>query len=461
MHLSPFIALVAWIPISLIVFWRYPSRIAILVNFLGGWAVLPGANFPPSSDPFPYWILGVCLPTDYLITKATIVGFAGLLGVLAFDFPSLHRFRPTWIDLPMAVWCLVPLLSAATHPATMQQGLFGCVYQTLAWGGPWLLGRIYFAETASLLLATQAALVAALLYVPICLLEFLKGPHLYALLYGYEPYRLVGADRYIGFRPIGLMEDGNQLGIWMAAATLIAVSFALHRILPRILGIPMAGVAVILAVTTVLCQSIGSILILILLLPITLFQRRFVLRFTVAALILGIVAFAAIRMMGVVSLRAVAEHNRVAHALASGLKDIGRQSFGWRLARDEGHVHTALEHPLLGSGLWYWWQNGNARPWSLWLLVLGMYGVVGLAAFGSILFLPVIRATWSATREQDPRIAHLRLTLAALILMVALDNLLNGAMILPYLLIVAGLSAHRPALRETPQAPEILSPLPA
>jgi hypothetical protein len=77
-----------------------------------------------------------------------------------------------------------------------------------------------------------------------------------------------------------------------------------------------------------------------------------------------------------------------------------------------------------------------------------MYGVVGLTAFGSILFLPVIRAAWSPAGGNGPPEQSLRLALAALILMVAVDDLLNGAMILPYLLVMAGLAAPRAHLAQ-------------
>jgi len=105
-----------------------------------------------------------------------------------------------------------------------------------------------------------------------------------------------------------------------------------------------------------------------------------------------------------------------------------------------------LHTPLFGSGQWDWWQGGDSRPWSLWLLVFGMYGLVGLMAFGSILFLPVIRSVWSPVVGNFRDDSDLRRTLVALILMVALDNLLNGAMILPYLLAMGGLASRKASM---------------
>ncbi|MGA2672909.1 MAG: hypothetical protein ABSE99_06735 [Terracidiphilus sp.] len=446
MHLSPLAALIGWIPVGLCLFRRYPVRIAILANFLGGWAVLPGARYIPTTEAFPYWILGVCLPANYFFTKAMVTGLTGLAGILIFHPADLKRFRPGLCDLPMAVWCCVPLLSAFTHWSTHREGLVGAAYQAISWGAPWLLGRIYFSDRASLLLAAKACVVAGICYVPVCLFELCAGPQLYAFIYGYQPYRWVGAERYIGFRPIGLLEDGNQLGIWMAVATLLAVCLSARRLVARILGLPMGWVATGLAATTLLCQSVGSILLLLLLLPLALLKRRSVLRALVAVLVLGIVSFALFRMAAPVSLRLLALRSGAAHSISSALTEIGRHSLAWRVVREESDMATALQKPLLGFGQWNWWQNGKFRPWSLWLLVLGMYGLVGLVAFGLILFLPVIRASRPSAGGSDPDDATLRLALVAVILMVAFDNLLNGAMILPYLLVMGGLTTRRASL---------------
>src|ERR1700678_230165 len=124
MHLSPFAVLIGWIPLGAYFFRRYPARIAILLNFFGGWAVLPGASYRATPDAFPYWILGVCLPTNYFLTKATATAIAALVGTLLFHRADLKRFRPGIYDLPMAIWCSVPLLSVATHWSTFHENLF-------------------------------------------------------------------------------------------------------------------------------------------------------------------------------------------------------------------------------------------------------------------------------------------------------------------------------------------------
>jgi len=445
MPFSPLAILIGWIPLGAYLFRRYPTRVAILLNFLGGWAILPGANYAPTPGDFPYWILGVCLPSGYFLTKATAIGLAAIAGILLFRLGETRQFRPGLCDLPMALWCCVPLLSAATHPNTFHEGLAGAAYQTIAWGVPWFLGRIWFSDSNSLLLAAKGCVIAGLCYIPICLVEIFSGPQFYAFFYGFQPYRWVGASRYLGYRPIGFLEDGNQLGIWMAAAALVAVSLALRRLTGPILGIPAKWAAIALAAVTLLCQSAGSIVLLVFLLPLTLLRRRSILRACIAVLIFGIVAFALFRMTGLVSLRALAQRSGLLHSIADGLNRIGRHSLVWRLARDESQLRIAMHKPLLGYGQWNWWQTGDTRPWSLWLLIFGMYGLAGLLAFGAIFFLPVFRSVWPAAINRAPNDTNLRLALAGVILIAAFDCLLNGALILPYLLLMGGLASSKPA----------------
>jgi len=459
-HVPPFAALIAWIPISLFFFFRCRPRLAVLITFVAGWAVLPTANFTPSDNPFPYWIMGVCLPAGYFVTKATITGLAGILGVLLFDSRSLRRFRPSAWDLPMVLWCIAPLLSGVANHASYQNalrsGLRGMAYAVVAWGVPYLLGRIYLNDNASLALAARAFAIAGLCYVPICLIELFTGPQFYAHVYGYQPYRWLGAERYVGFRPIGFLEDGNQLGIWMAIATLAAAGLWKAGRRSRILGLPAGWAMVLLFCATILCQSAGSIVFLLCLLPFVFISSLTFRRVLVGGFALIVLSFAGLRLANVISVRQLVDNGGPARAAASFLARIGRQSFGWRLAQDERHVRTALAKPFLGSGQWDWWKNGEGRPWGLWLLAYGMYGAVGLLALEAMQFLPIIGAAWLPTPRDDTPEEEglpdesvgsgddgLRLGLAAAILLAAIDNLLNCGMILPLVLVIGGMSVWK------------------
>jgi hypothetical protein len=438
--IPPLIALLTWIPVSLFFFWRYPIRVAILINFLGGWALLPSAAFVASPVQFPYWILGTCLASNYFFTKATVTGLSGLIGILVFDRRSFARFQLSIWDLPTLAWCIVPIFSGVANEQSFGISLRGGLYQLLAWGAPYLVGRLYFSDTASLHLAAKALVIAGLAYVPICLVELFIGPHFYAVLYGYQPYRWIGAQRYFGFRPIGLLEDGNQLGIWMATSTVIAVYLWMQNLVKDIIGIPIAWISVILLAVTFLCQSAGSIILLIGLLLFLFFSRHDLTKALTAIVLFVVVTLVALRLGNVISLRTIVKQNMAANAGAQALKKLGRGSFGWRLSQDEKHVGIALEKPILGFGVWDWWKVSSSRPWSLWLLSFGMYGIVGLLALEGLQLIPVARILWFPFARSETDGSDLHRVLATVILMSALDNLLNASMILPILLLIGGLS---------------------
>ncbi|MBV8674845.1 MAG: hypothetical protein JOZ33_15565 [Acidobacteriaceae bacterium] len=443
MTLPPLAAFIAWIPLSLVFFRRFPIRVAILLTFLGGWAVLPVGRF--DGQPSPYWILGNGLYTDYFLTKATVTSLAGLLWALVFDGKSFRAFRLTFWDLPMLVWCLVPLLSAIANPEDFADGMIGELYQILAWGVPWVLGRIYFSDTASLRLAAKAFVIAGLLYVPVCLIEIAMGPQIYAHLYGYQPYRWVRAQRYIGYRPIGLLETGTQLGIWMSTSALVAVWLWLRRTVDRVLGIPAGWAAGILLATTLLCQSGGSVVLLLALLPFVFVSRRYFPRICAVLLVFGIVLFAGLRLTNAMSVRTLLKRSAMMRSGAAFLKNIGRGSLMMRLDSDERTVDLALAQPILGSNQWYWWRDSGLRPSGLWLLAFGMYGIFGLLALEALQILPIVRVVWFPVARSDIEDLNLRHAFVAVVLMTAIDNLLNNSMILPLLVVMGGMSTWEAA----------------
>jgi len=440
MIIPPLVALLAWVPITLLIYRKYPMRIALLINFIGGWAVLPAANYKSTGDAFPYWILGTSLESDYFLTKAVVIGFSGLLGVFLYDRASFKRFRLTVWDLAMGMWLIAPLLAGIANPDNMQEGFTGELYQLLAWGAPYLIGRLYFVDTQSLQLAAKAFVIGGLAYIPFCLFEIIRGPHLYVWVYGYLPFQLTGADRLIGYRPIVFLENGNQLGIWMATASLIATWLWWRKTATHILRIPILPAAIALFVVTLLCQSTGAIILLLALTPFVFLDPRYLSRTVSVGLVLGILGFAALRIANIVQVRDLVKDNAAAHASAEYLKSIGKDSFGWRLRQDERHIETALMEPILGWGQWDWWKDGFERPWSLWLLVFGMYGSVGLISLEALLLIPALRAVWYPLARSDIGYTNMRHTLSAAVLISAIDSLLNASLILPLLLVIGGMT---------------------
>src|SRR4051794_15312088 len=93
MHATPIIVFSLWFLAGTLFFRMCPLRIAIVSNFLAGWAILPGADFASPQSDFPYWILPVCLPSTSFLTKATVLGITAIAGVLLFHRAEIRKLE--------------------------------------------------------------------------------------------------------------------------------------------------------------------------------------------------------------------------------------------------------------------------------------------------------------------------------------------------------------------------------
>ena len=168
------------------------------------------------------------------------------------------------------------------------------------------------------------------------------------------------------------------------------------------LEVPIAWISGVLFITTLLCQSVGSIVILSACSCSLLYGRAICLALSLRCFSLAILAFMGLRVANFISLRSLIERNAVAYSAAQVSKrnsaPIVRMA---ALSRQEKYIDTALAEPLLGTGAWDWWKGTGSRPWGLWLLALGMYGLAGLLALECLQLLPVARILGSPLARGD------------------------------------------------------------
>ena len=81
-----------------------PKRTAAFSALIFGWLVLPWA--------VKYPLIG---PID--ITRDSAVTLSVLACIVIFDPAVLLRLRPSWMDLPVAVWCVSPFFTSLLLPA--------------------------------------------------------------------------------------------------------------------------------------------------------------------------------------------------------------------------------------------------------------------------------------------------------------------------------------------------------
>jgi hypothetical protein len=449
----PTLLLGSWVVVTILLYWQLGGRRAALIAIIGGWAFLPTGDYSAEVLRVGSEIGGpthaVAIPGLPWFNKATAIGLGCLCGAVLFDWLTLRRARPRWFDLPAALWILVPIASTAANGNPIAGGLAQSRHLALAWGVPYAIGRVWFADGPALRSFARAWLAAGVAYLPLGLAEFAAGPFWYHAFYGGHVYRFSGSERWVGHRPLVFLEDGNQLGMWAATAAVAAAWLWALGDLPswggRRLRVPGVAVVASLIAASLLWQSHGSIILMLLaLLPLIAIgqsgeYRRWLI---VAGVFLVIAVVAALTSMVIVG-----GPGGIQGQLRSLFHGIGKQSFTWRLARIVEDFPQLAQRPILGWGRADWsglspdgsFQDPIAL--SFWFLVTGMYGALGLLASASLLLLP-IAASASRVRSlgwNSSPWSFVALTAVILSLNVA-DLAMNSGFLLPMLVAAGGLN---------------------
>lgn len=421
------IAYLSWLPASLLAFKFAPRHYAPWICVFGGWVLLPPAVYPiPPSSGFPFWITGSSLPSDVLISKAWVAPLATCVASLIFD---VRRWRSTplnvW-DACIGLFCLWPLIQNAIVGHSSPAAWASSLYLTGAWALPWWLGRLYLLTKGDAQSFAVVFTAAMLFLLPIAILEGASEMRVHTLLIGEHPFTADGLHRYVGYRPQALFENGNQYGLWCAAATVAAYWLAQGRAL----SFSIAG---ILAAMTVASQSVGAIGLMIFGSVALHWTASFAIlyRFGVCLLLFAVVAACSL-VAGLIPLREFVEQSGTGHALLEALRSTGRGSLAWRVSQDLKAAPLLREHLLIGSAQWDWFFPLNTRPWGFPLLVVGQFGLFGLA----LLLLPLLRAVSNALRQAVFGNETARLA-AVLVIIAGLDAVLNSFLLWPFIVLAS------------------------
>jgi len=426
------ITLFGWIFVAIIMFAVLPARRAVLAAYILAWLFLPQA--------------GIDVPGLPDVDKVNATSLGALIGIVLFDARRLQQFRPSWVDIPMCVWCLASIPSALTNPlppeATSQlyDGISGVVKDFLTWGAPYLVGRLYLNDLIALRELAIGIVLGGLIYIPLCLFELRMSPCLHLWVYGYHPSSFEMAIRFGGYRPMVFMQHGLMLGMWMASASLIAVWLWRTGSLRRVHGVPLGLLALGLIIVTILCKSVGAIALL----AFGLAAMYAVRNVRSTAVILVLVAIPVLYMF----LRAerIWSGQELVH-LAAMISEERADSLLGRFENEDLIAQKAAQKPLFGWGGWGAWrvkdEFGRDITVSdgMWVIALGEKGLVGLTSLSALVLLPIVLLAWRVrARQWSTAWAAAPAALAMLLLLYALDNLLNAMMNPVYFLAAGGLS---------------------
>jgi len=418
------IVMFGWIPVVLGIFALLPPRKAVMTSFLAAWLFLPMAEYEIPGLP------------DYTKMSATCAGV--LLGAAVFDLNRLLSFRLRWLDLPMVVWCLTPLASSLSNGLGAYDGITAVIGRVVRWGLPYLVGRLYFSSLIGLRELARGIVIGGLVYVPLCLFEVRMSPQLHRWVYGFHQHVFAQTMRFGGWRPTVFMQHGLMVGMWMTAASMIAVWLWVTGFVRRVWGVPMAYAAAAISVTALLCKSVGALALLVLGLA-ALFAVKHLRTVVPLVCLLCVPPLYILARAG--GMWSADELVSVAGALFGEDRAVSLQC---RRENEDLLLEKALRRPLFGWGGWGRNRVYNERGEDititdgLWIISLGMNGIVGMSALTLTFLAPVwmLLRRLSARQWSLPTAAAIA-SLSVLLMLYMIDNLFNG-MVNPIFTLAAG-----------------------
>jgi len=365
-----------------------------------------------------------------ILDKATVAAITLIAGVLLYR-QSKPLSRPSWIDLPMLVWCLIPIVSSHDNGLGWYDGLSAALRQVVTWGVPYLAGRILSRDTSFLIAMGKALLIGAVIYAPLCLIESHFSPQLHGWIYGvggranWEQIDFFGPLRW---KPTVFLQTQLELTLLMGIGFLFGLWLWRAGKLQSIAGYAMSALVPIAAIATILGKSLGGFSLTLAGAGVLLLTRRFrSIMFLVALSLIGPL-YITTRSLGLWS------GQQAVDFLKEDISERRADSFGFRLHNEDILVERALERPIWGWGGWgrslVYDENGKdiSTTDGMWVIALGTTGIVGLSALYMGLLLPVWVVCLRRDRQllwDDPRGAIV-LVAAVVVVLNSIDCVANA-----------------------------------
>ncbi len=425
--LSVPIALTVFAVVVVACFQTLDPRRAVTLCLLGGTMFLP--------------VFESAYHVPILTTKAAFVPAVVLAASLLFDSQRWRRQRPSLLDLPIAIICLVPCTTSLSNDLGAYDAAYSAFSATMTWGAPYLLGRVYLGHRKATEGFANTLVVAALVYVPLCAWEIRMSPSLHQNVFGFsQGHNWTDNVRFGGYRPAVFMDHGLMLGMFMASGTLVALWMWRTGARRSLWGVSFGWYCAVLAGTMLLTKSVGAILLLFGGFAVLEMTRRFRTAAFILVLLTAPAAYCTTRVAGWWSGQAL-----VAFA-ADTINSERAGSLAFRLANEDILIDKARAKPWLG---WGGWGRSSVKDEegrtisvtdALWIIVFGTQGMVGLIALGLFLAIPAALLRRFPARDwTHPALAGTA-ALAVSCLLWAVDDLFN-AMMTPVIPAICGAMA--------------------
>ena len=398
--------LILWPLLSIAFFATMRLPVAVCACLLGGYLLLPAQ-------------IAFDLPVLPQLDKHTVPALTALIlttVVLSRESAKLGTL-PGWMPRhPIALGCLTviflsPFGTALTNSDPLVfgpryiQGLqiydaFSIALGFLMTLIPFILARKVFSSIEGQRLLLLCAIAAAVVYAFPALFEVRMSPRLNKIIYGFFSHSWIQHIRGGGFRPLVFLDHGLWLGIFFTSTALAA--FALARgVKNSVERIFFLGSAFWLFFTILLSKVFGALLILLVLLPFTLFAPRRTQVLILAVIASMVLVYPMMRAADLVPTDQVI-------AFVDNFSQERSGSLKFRVDNEDLLLERGVERPIFGWGGFF--RNGvfdeQGRSLSItdgyWIIIFGQNGWLGYLSLFGLLTVGTILMVRDKARNLNP-----------------------------------------------------------
>ena len=266
---------------------------------------------------------------------------------------------------------------------------------------PFLVGRAVFRTGADAQDFLRCFVIAGLIYTPLLLIEVRFSPQLHTWVYGFFPHSFAQTRRGGGFRPVVFMGHGLIVGRFMLGVV-IAAALVWKAKLKRPTRVANGAVVVLLIVVTVLCKSLGSLMLAVIALPLIFFTKPQT-QVRVAAIVgLITLTYPVLRLTDNFPVDDLLD-------FSASFSEDRASSLEFRFVNEDQLLERALERPVFGWGGYSRNRVLNEAGKDLsvtdgeWIILFGIYGVIGFVGQFGLFVLPLLIAARNIKRIQSVR----------------------------------------------------------
>ena len=419
------IAFLAFPPLVMTLFKKLDPRQATAIAFVAGWMFLPVANYD------------IFLLRN---TKTAAICLSVLACTYIFDKERLSKFHFNAADIPILLWCTAPFFSSMANGDGPYDGLSQAMYQTVRWGIPYCIGRIYFNDVDAINMLALTIFIGTVVYITFCWYELIMSPQLHRLTYGFHQSDFLQTLRDGGgFRPMVYMDHGLMTAMWMVLGALLGSWLFFCGLLPKqIRQIPSKYLLILLIFTTIMLRSVAAISWFLIGLLVLYISNKTKTAFLLIILMLVPYLYIITRSTG------YWDGKNLSDAVSGNYSANRSQSLQFRFDNETILIEKARQGSFFG-----WGGYGRSRVYDetgkdisitdgLWIITYGTNGIFGLIVMVNAIQWPLIFFFLRIKPELwKTKTWGISAVIAVFLGIFMVDNLLN-AMINPVYMLCSG-----------------------